>query len=106
MIHFVRFKGNLKCAVSKEVTSNPTKAQGARMTMLNTAKPLLIVPSPKEASTPEDTAWGAHKTVTSSDPVSRTTDSAVNARCKNALALMNSSPTPASAATDRATSPR
>ena len=29
--------GNLKCAVSKDVTSKPTKAQGARITRLKTA---------------------------------------------------------------------
>ena len=62
-----------KCAVSKEVTSKPTKAQGARMIRLNTANPLLSPRVPKVWIASVFMAFGMQITVITTTPANRRT---------------------------------
>ena len=98
--------GNLKCAVSKEVISKPTNAQGARMTRLNTANPVLIPCVPKERETSPAATLGRHAAATATTPTTSTMERTVWRRCRKGFTPMNSTPTPASTKTLVATSPR
>lgn len=86
--------GNLKWAVSKEVTSKPTKAQGARMIRLKMAYPLAVPLDPKVVRAPPDMAWGTHRTAMMAMPANSSRDRTVWSRCSRGLATMKSTPTP------------
>ena len=61
--------GKSKCAVSKDVISNPTNAHGARMAMLNIAFALLIPAVPNVQMNPLENACGRQNTEITAIPV-------------------------------------
>ena len=93
--------GKSKCAVSKDVISNPTNAHGARIAMLNIALALLTPEVPNVQMDPPENAWGRQNTEMTAIPVTRISENTVYNLWSAAFADINIRPTPASTATDK-----
>ena len=106
IILLVRFAGYLKCAVSKDVTSKPTNAHGARTIRLKTAYPLLSPSVPKEKILSLPITRGRQKAAVTTIPISNITERAVCRRWRRGFAAMKRMPNPASASAEITVSPR